>query len=269
MIKEDYFTTTKYIFRYIHYGCFIRGVKPHGPIINCGNCYKAHSIELGERMDLFDSFPFLISIGADINIHDIALRHFACKGHFKQIKYLVENGADVTTLNNKPIQLAASYGYLDIVKYFADNGGDITANNHMAFILAVCNGHYDTVKYLVENGADILTKDNYALKLAVDNGHYEIIRFLVENSDMNLSWGSYVKTAAGNGHLHIVEYLVENGANHKGAIKTAIQHKHLNIVKYLIENGHYTTEDKDEAYSLAVETNCLDIVKYLTEKSGF
>ena len=41
------------------------------------------------------------------------------------VKYLVENGADITVWNNEAIRMAANAGHLDVVTYLAESGADI------------------------------------------------------------------------------------------------------------------------------------------------
>ena len=48
---------------------------------------------------------------------------------------------------------ASSNGHLEIVKYLHENGADITAQNNYAIKYANLNGHLEIVKYLYKYGA--------------------------------------------------------------------------------------------------------------------
>src|SRR4030042_1933252 len=89
-----------------------------------------------------------------------------CKvGNLKMVKYLHQNGADITANNNAAIRWASRNGHLEVVKYLHQNGGDITADNNCAIRWASRNGHLEVVKYLHQNGCDISIDNNGAIRL--------------------------------------------------------------------------------------------------------
>ena len=94
------------------------------------------------------------------------------------IKYLHENGVDITTNDNCTIKWASRKGHLEVVKYLHENGADITADNNYAIRSASKNGHLEVVKYLHINGADITADNNYAIKWASRKGHLEVVKYL-------------------------------------------------------------------------------------------
>ena len=99
----------------------------------------------------------------------------------KIIKYLHENGADITAENNYAIRWTSRNGYLDVVKYLHANGADITTGNNYAIKWASNNGHLEVVKYLYINGADITVENNHAIRWASENGHLEVVKYLHKN----------------------------------------------------------------------------------------
>lgn len=53
--------------------------------------------------------------------------------------------------DNYAVGLAARNGHLEVVKYLHQNGADITADNNYAVRKAAANGHLEVVKYLQAN----------------------------------------------------------------------------------------------------------------------
>ena len=107
-----------------------------------------------------------------------ALMSASEEGHLEIVKYLVENGADVTVEDNFPVRSASEDGHLSVVKYLTEHGADITATNNFAVIHASRNGHLPVVKYLVEHGADITAQDNQAVRYASENAHLPVVKYL-------------------------------------------------------------------------------------------
>ena len=119
------------------------------------------------------------------------LSRAAFNGHGDVVKYLVENGADVSARDDDdggrtPLSRAALNGHGDVVKYLVDNGADVSAGDYRGYTPltnAAMNGHVDIVRYLVEeHGADVSASDNYgntSLSKAALKGHNDIIRFLI------------------------------------------------------------------------------------------
>jgi hypothetical protein len=103
------------------------------------------------------------------------------------VKYLVENGVDVNTVDSSGYTLLMKTKSLDVVKYLVENGADIhKIDNEEANILhhASSKGNLPIVKYLVENGADVNKQDNKGwtpLMEASYMGKINIVKYLVEN----------------------------------------------------------------------------------------
>jgi ankyrin repeat protein len=193
-------------------------------------------------------------------------------GHLQIVKYLVENGADIHAINDRPLRSASKHGYLEIVKYLVENGANIHAKDDEALTLASYNGRLNVVKYLIEKGANIHAKDDDALKWALQNAHLEVVKYLVEKGADIHSYDDALKWALQNGHLDVVKYLVENGANiHANddyALRLASRNGHLEIVKLLVENGANIHADDDGALIEASKNGHLEVVKYLVENGS-
>ncbi len=72
---------------------------------------------------------------------------------------------------------AAQAGDLDDVKYCVEQGAEIHANNDLSLIWAAESGHTDVVEYLVEQGASNRIYEEYALRWTA-GGHSGIVEYL-------------------------------------------------------------------------------------------
>ena len=88
------------------------------------------------------------------------LRLAARGGRLSEVKYLVENGADVNTRDNyvyyTVLHEAAGYGHLSEVKYLVENGADVNATTkggRTTLDTAACRGYRDVARYLRSVGA--------------------------------------------------------------------------------------------------------------------
>ncbi|NPB03405.1 MAG: hypothetical protein GXO39_03195 [Thermotogae bacterium] len=85
----------------------------------------------------------------DVKFHDgKTLLHFAAYGgDLKQMKYLVEKGADINAkdrLGRAPLHEAALRGHLPVMKYLIEKGADVNAKydlGHTPLHLASLRGH--------------------------------------------------------------------------------------------------------------------------------
>ena len=140
-----YFTDSANIFNFFDYGVYLREIflpesDPKFRMVKDGrDKYRANMIILGKRYELTNADTF---------------------------KYLIEKGAN----KNDALNLSARYGYLEIVKYLVDNGADIHSVNDFALRSSADNGHPEVVKYLIEKGADIHADNDYALRWSTFSG---------------------------------------------------------------------------------------------------
>ena len=178
----------------------------------------------------------------------------------KIAKFLIENGADVNTKNNRgitPLMLCADYflNNLELIKLLLQKGADVNARNNWGETVLFVNGGLEIFKYLIDNGVDINAKDDDGdTALMRQRGElqwFEIDKLLIENgADINIKnnkgktilWWSY-------GDFEFVEYLIEKGIdvnakNNEG--ETALfnlcensynEDKIFEVMILLIENG--------------------------------
>ena len=85
------------------------------------------------------------------------------KGDLEEVKYLLNDGANISTHNlyDYPLILAAKYGHLDVVKFFLDRGADIHAEDDKALKFAARRDHVDVVKYLEDYTSPINQMTRY------------------------------------------------------------------------------------------------------------
>lgn len=81
---------------------------------------------------------------------------------------------------DKSLMLATKNDDIDVVQFLLDNGADVHTRDNKALIHAVSTDNLDLLKCLVKNGADINAQDNLAIKIAYDNDY--ISDYLESNS---------------------------------------------------------------------------------------
>jgi len=122
---------------------------------------------------------------------------------------------------------AAEYGKLDVVRYLVENGADISKRadgyyGYQTIHFAVLSGNLEMVKYLVSKGADVNALADgkvSVLHLAVQNYNVNssMIKYLISSgSNVNAKdeWGvSVLQSAASTGNVNLVKYLVSSGAD--------------------------------------------------------
>lgn len=84
-------------------------------------------------------------------------------GDLREVRALVENGADPNTFGEKVsvLQIAAGKGYREIVTFLLDNGADINLRNKLgatALALTVSEGDAAIVELLIKRGANVNEK---------------------------------------------------------------------------------------------------------------
>lgn len=106
------------------------------------------------------------------------------KNSLKNVKNLVENGANIQACINKGFVYSVDNGFFEITKFLIEKGVDIHYRNDYAIRKSCCYGHIDTVKFLIEKGADIHAKYDESYIEASNNMNVEILKILIQ-SDIN------------------------------------------------------------------------------------
>lgn len=155
--------------------------------------------------------------------------HWAAQGgHPEVVKFLVQKGADVNSLEDDketPMVYAAGFGgpgAIEVMELLLAKGAKIDATGKPGMtplMYAVNNGKIESAKFLLKKGANtnFADKDNWSvLHMASFRGKKELIQLMVDNgADVNLlsKWGTPLSNAASTGNAEAVEALIANSAN--------------------------------------------------------
>ncbi len=192
------------------------------------------------------------------------------KGHLEIVKYLLKNvrELDINWQDDYFIKLAAENCHLDIVKYLYENGANISAENYYTLRYSAKNGCLEVVKYLLELGADIHAEHDDALLLALKNGHLDVVKYLVsKGAKLRIIDDSLLEYLLQKSYYNIITYLISIDINitpiSNKLLKSIINIGDLNKVKYLMENRGKNRYNLTDALTHAVDKKQYEIAKYL------
>ncbi len=212
------------------------------------------------------------------------LHYAAIKGRVKNMRYLVEKGAEVDKADKEkqtPLHMAAINDEVEAVAVLLEEKADIDlqdSEQQTPLFLAACYGCVDVVKRLLEENADVklVSSDGWSpLHAAADNP--EIAEMLIAHeADVNLPkqdmW-TPLHLATYWSELAVAKLLVEKGANldvvtddGNTALHLAIIGDNASLVQLILEKGanfKIKTKDGLSCLVLAVSNssvNTLDIL---------
>ena len=81
-------------------------------------------------------------------------------GHLAAVRYLHENGVELTARNNEALCRACESGHLHVVRYLHEQGVPLSARNNEPLCHACGHGHLGVVRYLHENGVSLNARNN-------------------------------------------------------------------------------------------------------------
>nr|QQY02505.1 transient receptor potential cation channel 3 [Cryptocotyle lingua] len=162
------------------------------------------------------------------NIYDDTPLHVAAKnGHLDIVKLLLENGANVSSKNEKErtaFHNAAKYGRLNIARHLLEHAPSLVSerdeDGSSAIHLAAASGHVDLLELLLDAGAAVDCRNCMQwtpLDCAAASGHRACVELLLENNspidpvDVNHTTPLYL--ACKHGHEDVVQLLLEWGAD--------------------------------------------------------
>jgi hypothetical protein len=126
----------------------------------------------------------------------------AFSGHTDAAKSLIEQGANVNSVNNSgetPLSLAAINGQLETAKLLVEKGANVnsvTNSGDTPLIFAASNGHTETARLLITQGAHVALRNKAgetALGLAKNNNHTETYN-VIAVAELNAELKSLIAT---------------------------------------------------------------------------
>ena len=207
------------------------------------------------------------------------------------LKYLIESGAAIEIIRGglfTELLVAIHKGNLALVRYLVDNGANVNTVEYRPFIktpliAAVEANHPDIVEYLIHNGADVNYEycEKSALKIAAQRGHVIIMKILIK-------YGASISVNGDEGielfrcivrHVDVVRYLSDIGLNlhsidpfgstllMEAAISGTVE-----VVQYLVEKGADVNKLDNQGYDafhFAVEKNHFEIIDFFLQSGGY
>jgi len=138
-----------------------------------------------------DIFYYLEGIGLDINEKNywgLSLLSEACSfGNIEIAKYLYKKGFNINEFgqyyNSLELSISSKGDNINTIKFLIENGIDITRKNHRSLILACYHNNTEVIKLLVLAGANVNEKrDEYVpICHCIKHNNIEMIKFLISN----------------------------------------------------------------------------------------
>jgi ankyrin repeat protein len=190
-----------------------------------------------------------------------ALIHAACSGSERNVKMLLDHGADVNAIGEPvnaivaseytPLWAAGENGHAEIVQLLIGHGAQLSGVSEMALSMAAAEGHESVVATLLENGCDIEERDSEGqvpIHHACLNGRADMFKFLVSRGADVFAKDIYDRTslamAAESGAADIVSWMLSKGADVNGtdcfgttAFDLAQWFGHFDVLRILVDHG--------------------------------
>jgi ankyrin repeat protein len=203
----------------------------------------------------FEVMDLLIDAGAPLDgvsaYNESALGVLSHRGHFAQVRKLLDRGADPTPLGWTPLMQATALGTVAEMRSLLDAGADCEASDpwkRTAFLLAIHAGEREKVALLLAHGADPKAAGHCGkppLSYAVDHDDTEMLRLLLgQGCDPNQTDefdSTPLMAAAEHSAVGCFRLLTEVGADwsltdHVGE-DIVPKSSHPEIIAMLIERG--------------------------------
>ena len=214
------------------------------------------SIENGANVDMIDKNTILSIFEKSDNYVEL-------------IKFIIEEGKNVSCYNNIMICNAAKYGSLELLEYLTNKGVDVNHIDNIS-IDKMFNSMRCVVlvKFLIEKGFNVMCSDNVMTCSAIKYGNIELFEYITQKgNNVNVKDNSYFLTAVKYGHTGIADYFLNKGYDihmeDDKALCFAIRDKQYKMVKFLIEKGADIHAQNDYAICMACMYVDMDIIEFL------
>lgn len=224
------------------------------------------------RGGYIETVKLAIRYGVNITAYsDIALRHAVKRNNLEIVRILLDNGANLDSIDNYTIYLNLRYKSLDMMNFLFFHKYSIKdmfeENIHHPIIACVKNNYVEGIKWLIERGVDVNVMDDIGIRLSAEYGYEEIFRILLEYGGDPSSRNNYcLKYSCSMGHENIVRLLIEAGVNindrNSCALTYCASRGHLNIIKMLMEQN-INVRHNNLALQAGATNGHIDVVQYL------
>lgn len=207
----------------------------------------------------------------------------AQKGDLAKVKSLVQENPDLVNAKNNddntPLHIAADEGHLEIVHFLIQEGADVNSMNAVRrnpVLLAGYRGHTDVVKLLLDNGVkfDYVDIRGYTpLRWAAVRGNKDVVElYVARGAKISLH------EAAACGHIGFIDKKLSEGAdinrlNQDGRtpLHQTVYSGNLETIEYLIKKGadvNAKSSNNETPLDLAIERDRQKIAAALRSKGG-
>ncbi|KAI9732413.1 MAG: hypothetical protein M1834_001621 [Cirrosporium novae-zelandiae] len=196
--------------------------------VNAKDKYKFTPLHVACQLGWTECVKMLLDHGAKVPTESDAVETplgFAiANGHFGVVRVLLNGDKSLISFCGKPLVQAARKGKSDMVKFLLENGADISHTDFMgqtALHKACISGHMDLVEYLLNYPKvtvdPVDQSERTPLYFAAERGYLDIVNLLIKH-DANVNyldrrWETAMFKPAGNGHTAVVSRLLDVGTN--------------------------------------------------------
>ena len=178
--------------------------------------YNAKGLALEEAVynNNLELAELLLKAGADPCYEDGKVLQNAIRlGYHEMVKLLIENNAQIPSLDQYSIITCAVRDWYNTIELFSQAGIDVNFNDGEALWWAIKFGNLKSAEILIKNASKESIANEKNLIAACNSGKFDIVRLMLEHGANPLaSDGECLVRAAEEGHWHIVELLKNYGA---------------------------------------------------------
>ncbi|MDX2359785.1 MAG: ankyrin repeat domain-containing protein [Crocinitomicaceae bacterium] len=264
-------------------------IEEHGLDVNASNADGETPLMLAIKANNLELTRYLVDQGAEINTENNAGEtaiFYTSRNSSDMFNYLVANEANLShiTKNRTTLLITASKNkHFEAVRYLIENGADITpqdADGFTAFhhVISPYDRDHEVIDMFTTLGADINT-------VSARDGK-SLMYFAVEREDLDRVKGLLERGANINSYnpegfrprlndVQLLKFLINNGGNinavdrrNDSYLCMAIYENNLELIQFLIEKGIDVNQNcyfEEPPLVKAIEDDNIEYIKYLVE----
>lgn len=193
-------------------------------------------------------FDLIFSVCNDIDISmedNIFFRIAIVHSAQDMVKYLIQQGINVTVCNNFAIKISCGFNTVKYIKFLIECGADIHVDDDYPICHAADSGSFNVCRLLVEQGANIHVRNEYPFKWVVNSASPEMIKYFIEcgaNVHVDSDWALRTMTGRdGTAITECIKILLDAGADVSSLTKqnlaTVIRYGSYDDIILLINHG--------------------------------